>query len=77
MSKHYGEKIDELLHDFFTSVDPFIAQSGHTIGVFQSVANKLVAAKNGDGMEGLSPRTRGNVRAVADFVEHGGGTRDG
>lgn len=47
--EQYGdEKLRGLLVDFFASDDEFIRKSGHTIGVFSSVINKLlVAKKNG------------------------------
>ncbi len=35
--------LKELLDKFFNSADPFILQSGYTIGVFKSQINKLIA----------------------------------
>lgn len=44
--KQYGEeKLRGLLEDFFKSEDEFIQKSGHTLGVFASVLNKLLVAK--------------------------------
>jgi hypothetical protein len=44
--KLYGsEKTEELLAEFFETDDGFVLKSGHTIGVFSSVVNKLIAER--------------------------------
>ncbi len=41
------DELKELLNRFFKSTDPFILQSGYTIGVFTTQINKLIITKKG------------------------------
>lgn len=53
----YGEeKLRGLLQDFFKSGDNFIVKSGHTIGVFSSVINKLIVARSDPNPRSFSGR---------------------
>jgi hypothetical protein len=66
----------DLMRQFFRSADPFVAQSGHTLSVFVSVQNKLIAELSGrapvaaavDGAAGRQARTMARTTA---FVEEG------
>lgn len=68
MSDHYGAEIDTLMREFFQTADLFVEQAGHTIGVFQSVADKLATASQRGGARPLKP---GNLAAIRSFVARG------
>jgi hypothetical protein len=65
IGQHGFDRSVALMRQFFVSADPFIAKSGHTLGVLSSVQNKIIAelsgvAPSGDQFDGLR-----------EFVRHG------
>lgn len=68
--RRYGaDRTRELLTTFFTTDDEFVNRTGHTIGVFLSVLNKLIVEQAQPARPALSPRTRANRDALRGFVE--------
>lgn len=64
IADHGEARALELLEQFFRSRDPFIAGSGHALGVFVTVQNKLIAELSGrkpagDNLDGLREFARG------------------
>lgn len=43
--RSHGSMVTDLMQDFFSSDDPFILDSGYTVGVFISQAGKLIARR--------------------------------
>jgi hypothetical protein len=64
--KAHGQSVQSVIDAFFASRDPFVAGSGHGLGVLASgtVQNKVIAEMSGrapvnDGLDGLREFTRG------------------
>ena len=66
VTRHGVEKVLTVLAAMFASPDPFIAQSGRTLGILSSQWNKLVA-----GPPTGNPKTAGNIAALQEFVRRG------
>lgn len=59
------ERLHALIETFFASPDPFICNSGYTIGTFSSQIGKLIVSTNGNGSQnirGVTPQTSENIR---------------
>lgn len=60
------EKVEELIVAFFESEDPFIANSGYTVGAFQSQIGKLIVSRNSPAkVHGFTPKTVHNGQSAA------------
>ena len=59
LASHGLDMVLAMLERFFDSQDDFIARSGHTVGVFRSVFNKLIVQERP--RASLSPRMQRNV----------------
>ena len=64
--RHGVEKVLAVLKAMFESADPFIMQSGRTMGVLSSQWNKLVSVQHGPI---LTPKTAGNLAAGQRFLD--------
>ncbi|MEW6212923.1 MAG: helix-turn-helix domain-containing protein [Acidobacteriota bacterium] len=69
----YGlEKLLYWLGRFFNSTDPFVIESGYTLGVFSTKLNSLIAQSKGSPQRQIPARTRENLAAVESFKRRHG-----
>lgn len=68
VTRHGADKVLAVVAALFDSQDPFIAQSGRTLGVLSACWNKLVTAP----AITLTPKTQGNLEAARRFIDRGG-----
>lgn len=61
ISSYGEEKVTQYLRAFHASTDPWIKQSGYTIGVFSSCFNKFIAS-NGQPLAAIPPRSAATVK---------------
>jgi uncharacterized protein YdaU (DUF1376 family) len=74
---HGEERAHELLRQFFRSSDRFIAGSGHPIGVFHSVQNKLIAELSRRGLQHQDAQAKAaGVEELKQFREEMQAKRD-
>ena len=57
-------RLEELVDQFFASVDPWIQQSGYTFGAFSVSVGKLIAERKAGEQIRLSPRMARSLKAI-------------